>query len=275
MSELSLSYLGAAGWRFRLDGASLLIDPYFTRLSMRAMLLGRAVPDIDLIRRSTPSADVILVTHSHYDHLMDVPEAARITAAPVYTSCQGADLLEHLGVPTRQIYPIHPGDHLALGPFEVEVFATPHRLIFGRVPYEGPLRRGLKPPLRAADYRMDFQFSFLISMNGLRLLLASGIRDEPPVEADVLLVGADASRTQLETMLRASRPRYVLPNHWDDMFLSLGGSARPMITPPAGLIPTFRRIDLRAFARTVLELQPGCEVILPDPFKPYRLPCPD
>jgi L-ascorbate metabolism protein UlaG (beta-lactamase superfamily) len=273
VSELSLCYLGAAGWRIRAGEASLLIDPYFTRLSLWAMLLGRAAPNLDLIRRSTPPADAILVTHPHFDHLMDVPEAARITAATVYASPQSCDLLEMLGVPARQLCPIHPGDRLACGPFEVEVFASAHRLIFGGVPYAGPLRRDLTPPLRAADYRMDIQYSLLIAVDGLRVLLASGIRDEPQVESEVLLVGADAGRDQLAAILNGSRPRCVLPNHWDDMFTPLSRPARPMITPPAGLIPTPRRIDMQAFARQVAELRPGCQVILPERFRPYRLPC--
>lgn len=275
MTEVSLSYLGAAGWRIRSGEISLLIDPYFTRMSMWDMLVKPAIPNTALIRRSTPPADAILVTHPHYDHLMDVPEAARITAAPVYASAQGSDLLEMLGVPSQQLRPIHPGDHLACGHFEVEVFATPHRLILGSVPYDGPLRRHLRPPLRAADYRMDFQFSFLMIISGLRVLLASGIRAEPPVEADVLLVGADASPEQLEAILNATRPRYVLPNHWDDMFLPLAAEARPMLTPPPTLIPTFRRIDLQAFAHLVADIHPGCEVILPRRFQPCYLPCPD
>jgi len=275
VTDLSLCYLGVAGWRIRAGDASLLLDPYFTRLSMRAVLLGRARPNLDLIRRSTPPADAILVTHPHYDHMMDVPEAARLTAAMVYASPQGADLLERLGTPARQLCPIHPGDHLACGPFEIEVYASQHRLIFGGVPYIGPLMRELRPPLRAADYRMDVQFSLRITMGGLRVLLASGIQDEPPAEAEVLLVGADASRDQLAAILDATRPRCVMPNHWDDLFAPLDRPERPMITPPAGLIPSLKRIDLAAFARLVKQLQPGCEVILPKRFQPIRLPCPD
>jgi L-ascorbate metabolism protein UlaG (beta-lactamase superfamily) len=275
VKDFSLCYLGAAGWRIRAADTSLLIDPYFTRISMWATLLGKAVPNVELIRRSTPPTDAILVTHPHHDHLMDVPEAARITSAKVYASEQGAELLERLGVASQQLYPIYPGDHLACGIFEIQVFATPHRLIFGGVPYEGPLKNHFKPPLRAADYRMDVQFSFLITINGLRILLASGIRDEPAVEADIVLVGADASRDQLYAILSASKPRIVMPNHWDDMFLSLDSTVRPMLTPPVSLIPKFKRIDLKAFARSVAELQPGVEVILPKRFQPCHLPYPD
>jgi hypothetical protein len=115
----------------------------------------------------------------------------------------------------------------------------------------------------------------LISGHGLRVLLASGIDAEPAVEADVLVVGADASRDQLGRILCETQPRWVLPNHWDDMFRPLAQSVRPMITPPPGLIPTLRRIDLAAFARTACELRPQCEVILPERFKPYHFPVDD
>src|SRR5574337_7651 len=116
-------------------------------LSLSATLFSRAIPDCDTIKRNTPAAEAILVTHPHHDHLMDVPEVARITGAQVYASPHGSDLLESLGVPAGRLCPIHPNDVLAIGPFEAYVFATPHRRILGGIPYQGELRRDGRPPL--------------------------------------------------------------------------------------------------------------------------------
>ena len=264
---LTLTYLGVAGWQLQAGRSSLLVDPYFTRLPLWRLAFGRAAPDADVVAQHTPPGDWLLVTHPHYDHLLDVPEAARLTGATVYASEQGCALLGLLSVPGEQVCPIAAGDRLALGPFDVEVYRVPHRLTLGRVPAEGPLREGLKPPLRVRDYRTRELFSFHIGVSGLRVLIASGIDDEPEVEADVLLVGADASRAQLRRILGAAQPRLVLPNHWDDMFRPLSEPVRPSFRPPRRLgLP--RRLDLDAWAAAVRELAPGAQVLVPEWFAP-------
>lgn len=271
MSAFSLRYLGVAGWHLSTPNSSLLIDPYFTRLPLWQVAAGLAIPDPGLIRQHLPPADWILVTHPHYDHAMDVPDAARITRAGVYASPQGTELLAILGVPQEQLFTIQAADRLSCADFEIEVYASPHRRIFGRVPYQGPLKPNLNPPLRAGDYRIRQQFSFLITMGEIRVLIASGIDREPAVEADVLLVGADASREQLQLILNGVRPRVVFPNHWDDMFRPLSKPTCPMIKPPKNILFVPRRIDLEAFAHTVQALQPDTAVVLPDLFQPYDL----
>jgi L-ascorbate metabolism protein UlaG (beta-lactamase superfamily) len=269
--DLTLRYLGVAGWELRTPAHCLLVDPLFTRVPLWKVAIGRAVPDVQAIRaRTPPAAGLVLVTHPHYDHIMDAPQVARLTGAVVAASSQGCDLLAVLGVPATQRRPITHGDTLTHGDFTVEVHRTPHRIMFGQVPYAGPLHAHLRPPLRASDYRIDQHFSFRISVGGTRILVASGIDDEPPVEANVLLVGADASRGQLARILGAVKPRLVMPNHWDDMFRPLSKPVRPSIKPTRGLtIP--RRIDLNTWARLVEELAPGAHVVIPAHFEPYRL----
>ncbi len=267
----SLTYLGAAGWRIEAGGFNLLIDPYFTRMSMRQMLFGHARPDAVAIRQYIPPARVILATHPHHDHLMDIPLAAQITGAMVYASPQGCQLLDILGLPPHQVAAIDPEDRLSAGPMQVSVYATPHRRILGRPPYQGVLRAHLKPPLRASDYRMDYHYSFLIEIGPVRMLVASGIEREPAVQADILLFGADATSDQISRVLQAVRPRIVFPNHWDDMFRSLSAPVRPMTAPSQGFIPLLRRIDLHTFERTIQQIAPQAQVILPRHFHAYPL----
>jgi L-ascorbate metabolism protein UlaG (beta-lactamase superfamily) len=266
-----LTYLGTAGWHLSDGDYNLVIDPYFTRISMRTLVFGRAVPDTTLIVRHMPLTDALLVTHPHYDHIMDVPEAARITGAPVWASPQGCELLHLLDVPDTQICTMHPGDVLPLGPFTVEVYESQHRMVFGSIPYAGRLKKGLQPPLRGGDYRMDVQYSFRVIAGDQRILVTSGIDDEPALEAEVLLVGADATRDQLVPILNAAKPRLVLPNHWDDMFQPLSQPTRTMMTPPPTRIPNFKRINLEEWTQLVRDLAPDAEIVIPRLFEAYSV----
>jgi L-ascorbate metabolism protein UlaG (beta-lactamase superfamily) len=274
----TLKYLGVAGWEFSYQGKDtkvnpyrLVLDPYFTRISMARLVFGRAVPDKVVIARYMPPADAILVTHPHYDHIMDVPEAARISGAQVWASPQGCELLGALNVPASQICVMRHGDMVECGPFRVEVYESKHRKVFGGIPYYGALKQGLRPPLRGLDYRMDVQFSFRVTAGDVRVLVTSGIDDEPLVEADVLLVGADINRDQLAPVLEACKPRLVMPNHWDDMFRPLSKPIRPMMTPPPTPIPNLKRINLVEWEKLVRMLAPGVEVMIPRLFEPIQL----
>lgn len=74
-------YLGCGGFIIGDDHHSVLVDPYFTHVGPLKTVLGKAGSDKALIESELkPHRDYIkrtckgvLVTHAHYDHLMDVP----------------------------------------------------------------------------------------------------------------------------------------------------------------------------------------------------------
>ena len=62
------------------------MDPYFTRAGLTAVALQQRIePDEARIafrlQHIRPRADAVLVTHAHFDHLLDVPEIMRRTNA--------------------------------------------------------------------------------------------------------------------------------------------------------------------------------------------------
>src|SRR5580704_2829187 len=93
-----LKYLGAAGWEVSDGTTSILIDPYLSRINGPAPPGGHpmagdtrraygwgdiASSDIAVIDAHIQRADFVLVTHTHYDHIMDVPHIALKTRAAV------------------------------------------------------------------------------------------------------------------------------------------------------------------------------------------------
>ena len=80
---------------------SLLIDPFFTRPPIWRLWFGRVAPNPARIPASLPRCDHILVSHAHYDHLLDVPVIARRTLARVYGSANTCALLQSLRITQR------------------------------------------------------------------------------------------------------------------------------------------------------------------------------
>jgi L-ascorbate metabolism protein UlaG (beta-lactamase superfamily) len=261
-------WLGVAGIELRVGEQVLVIDPFFTRPPFWRLWFGRVSPDHDLVREKVPRCDYVLVTHAHFDHLMDVPDVVLNTGALALGSPNTCRLLVACGVAEDRVRQIGVGDALELGAFRVEVLPAEHIRVPGFA--AGPLPSNPQPQ-RLRDYRMDECYSFLIEVEGLRLLDWRSVKAEPSAPADVLFVGSEMARAQYELLLPAVRPRLVIPVHWDDLFRPLTKPIRPWFEPPRLAFPPLRRVNLDAFGRTVKRITPRARVLVPGIFRTYDL----
>lgn len=149
-SEVDLRWLGVAGFSFESDGVVLLHDPYLSRPSLLRTLFSRYEPDAELLtrlgREDGPAPELsrprlLLVGHSHFDHLGDVPWLARAHGGTVVGSGTTVAISRGYGVPNAQVRRADPGDELAEGPFDIRVVESRHaEVLFGRVPLPSTLR---------------------------------------------------------------------------------------------------------------------------------------
>jgi L-ascorbate metabolism protein UlaG (beta-lactamase superfamily) len=266
-NDLTFRWLGVAGIELRLGREVLAIDPFFTRPKVLRLLAGRRVrPNVELATRILPSCSALLVTHAHYDHVMDVPAIALHTGVTVYGSENTSALMRILGVPGRQIRQVGVGDQFQCGPFHVEVLPGQHMRIPAEKMFNGPLPEKLRIPLRLSDYRMDKCFSFRVEASGVRVLVGSH-----PAPADVLFTIPLNPAVNYEQLLPTVQPRLVVPIHWDLMFRPLTRPLRPMLTTagPRNRLP--RRVDLENFRRRTERIQPEAKVLIPEIFRNYRI----
>lgn len=274
--SLTYRWLGVAGLEFTYQGYTLLVDPHFTRPGKLAVLANLRVPsNAELAARHITRADSVLVTHAHYDHMLDVPEVLRLTGARAYGPPNTCAILALHGIPAQQVEIIQVGDRLQLGPFDVDVFPNHHTGIPLSNLFNGPLPRAMtngraRLPLRLNDYRMDTCYGFRIHVDGR--VLQIGKYAEP---ADAIFVSPYSTLKTLAALLEKVRPRFIVPIHWDDFMRPLSLPLKSMlITPMQGLRPIFpplRRMDLNAFSDTVHALLPESEVQIPDIFKVYTM----
>jgi L-ascorbate metabolism protein UlaG (beta-lactamase superfamily) len=267
--DVILRWLGAAGLELRAGGETLLIDPYVTRIPFQRLWFGRARPNQALIAQTLPQATYVLVTHAHFDHLMDVPDVLGNTGAVAYGSPNAGALLKTCGVPQSQIRRLALGARLDLGAFTVRVLPAEHMRTPGFGP--GPLKPNLAPPLRAHDYCYDAIYSFWVSLAGWSLLIDPGGLAQPDVRADVICVGPHREAAYYAGLAARLQPRVMIPIHWDNMFRPLAQPLRPYHKPPNWTRPPFQRLDLAQFRRTVERAAPGVRVFVPDVLLPYGL----
>lgn len=260
-----LRWLGVAGLEIGLGDQTLVIDPYFTRFPVWKALLGRVSPNPRRVATQVPVCDDLLVTHAHWDHVMDVPEVVRGTGAQVYGSSNTCRLLKTCDVPGEHVHEIGPGDRLALGPFDVEVLEARHMMLMGRPVLMGDLPPDLRCPPRARDYRMDSTFSFLIQAGPFRILDWASESTTSANTADVLCVKPFQSRAFFEDLLTIVQPRFVMPVHWDNFF-------RPLSPPrTCRMLSRLFPGNLESFRRMVTEIVPSTCVVVPEALRRYDL----
>jgi L-ascorbate metabolism protein UlaG (beta-lactamase superfamily) len=268
-TSIRFRWLGTAGIELIVNDQVLLIDPYFTRFPIWKLLLGRVRPNQTLISDLVQRCDHVLVTHSHFDHLMDVPDLVQNTGAVAIGSPNSCRLLTASGIPEKRIREVHAGDALGFGDLQVQVLTAEHIRLPLFTP--GPLGDVQTPPLRARDYRMDSYYSFLISAGGQRLLTDPGMCPEDAVAADVLFIHPGMPRPFYESLLPRVRPQVVVPYHWDDFFRPLSLPLRPFWRPPRRDFRPLQRVKLAEFGETIERVAPGTVLLEPEVFRSYDL----
>ncbi len=254
MEDALFQWLGTAGFRIEHAGKVILIDPYLTRNE-------RARPAQSLRPADMSDADLIFLSHGHFDHIFDVPAIVEASGAGVYCSKVASETLGRMGVDRSNINELAGGESLDFGTFAVEVTPSKHirfdaRLVLSTLP--GALRDGRS--LRALRHMpagpvlvSSFVFGELrvTHMGSLGLspekALALGLAKP---RADILmppLQGHTDICRRAALLTAALRPRAVVPQHFDDFF------------PPVS-----RMIDLEPFRREVGELLPSCVYYEPE-----------
>lgn len=229
---LELEWLGVAGYRLTYEGVSILLDPYVSRVPLRALLLRRpALPDRRLIDRYIRPAQAVLIGHTHWDHAVDVPALARRDGATVYGSRSLAHLMRLHGLESVVVEPHRPYE---IGPFVVRFVPSRHsKLILGRkVPFDGPLTCEDVHGLTPGAYRCGDMFGIRVEVAGTSLYHqgSADLDDAQPLAgADVFLAGIAGRQVTpryWERILPRLDPRMLVPTHYDDFFAPLDRELR-------------------------------------------------
>ena len=246
-ADVEVRWLGVAGFTLRSGDTVIAEDPYLSRPGLLTLLFRSYQPDAAVLDRmlgpTSPvpelaRASLLLVGHSHFDHLGDVPAIAQRSAARVVGSATTANIARAYGLAVERALVANPGAVFEEGAFELRVFESRHaRVLAGRVPFEGELSEPPEAPLHAFSFVLGDARGYLVTerATGLRVaILSSAGRHLPALEeigrlaapVDLLLAasqGGDADYAR--DLVRTLRPRVVVPHHFDDFRIPLDDPA--------------------------------------------------
>jgi L-ascorbate metabolism protein UlaG (beta-lactamase superfamily) len=270
-ADLRFRWLGTAGIELEFRGDRILIDPYLSRFPLRFTFGGRPAPRRDLIARYLRQAEAVLISHSHFDHLADVPAVCGAFGASAFGSPNTCAILSAHRIPAEKIRTIAAGDRFSIGLFEITALPGEHGRLLGVLPYAGRLPAHLTPPLRLSDFRMDTMLSFHVRTPEISALIWNGPSSRGVPQADVLFYCPLWGARRCAAVVRAAQAGWVVPIHWDDFFSPLDRPLRPLVAPPGWNSLRIRRLDPEEFARSVNRLLPKVTVAVPQIQNPLHI----
>lgn len=278
-TALKLNYLGTAGWQIIDGDLTILIDPYISRIK-----LGRG-PSISaddhrrpysrtdyfesdtlLIDSLIPKADYILVHHSHFDHLSDVPYIARKTGAKVIGSETTCKILAAYGIPDENLYRIRGGEDYQFPEFSVQVIPSLHSALNKKLYFDNRvLPDSLKAPLKIGDFIEGGSFMYFLRLSSHTILTMGSMnyieKEIRGINPDILFAGVNFSRLEIYQytvrLLQATGyPKTVIPVHWDNFRIPYG-------------YPQERALEMKVkpFIDEVKEASPYSKVVVPQHLK--------
>ncbi len=247
---MELTWWGAAGFRIKSGGKVILIDPFLSRNP-------EAKPVQYLNPEEIHEAELIFLSHGHFDHVMDVPTIAKNTKAAVFCAKETGYKLLEKGMKREQFNEVDvDGYTVEFHSGQAEAFFSEHvvfdRKLMLKTFWQGKFKllRHLNllrdyPPGQVLSWRLNLEGK-IIHFFGSGGSPADEMEKLSSIRTDILLVPlqghTDICNIALE-YVHVTQPRVVIPHHHDDFF------------PPVSSM-----IDIEPFIAGVKRECPGTEV---------------
>jgi hypothetical protein len=267
----SFMFLGNAGFELTCRDRVYMFDPFVSRRAFSGNPFKPVVHDTQRIRECLPRCDHVFITHSHIDHVIDVPRLLALTNANAFGSTNTCAILDIHGVEENKRVEIHAGSTLTFEGVTVEVLEGDHPKFLGLYSCAGAVSKKAIPPLMVWQYAMDTCFSFLITVDGIRLMVHNSEKrlDYPP--ADILLFKAHHGRSYTERTLAAVKPRVVVPYHYEIIFAGMPGWLHHVKQFVAPLVPLLKEDKAGLLRRRIEQYDKSIKMFMPEAFVSYDI----
>lgn len=283
-NTLQVLYLGSAGFLFRLGDNAILTAPFFSNFTLPELTLPISPKKevIDRIYPNIPEGIVkgILVGHSHYDHLIDIPYIWNTyhKDTPIYGSATTKNLLLSVGedkIPEKfinvvddkvDIFQYKVGEYIDLVPNSISflpIESSHSNHLFGFKLFQGRLNQPRKtPPKYAGDWVEGDTYAYLMKFNNGAKDYTVYFQDaasSPPkglfndyenatIDLAILCVGGfSEAENYPEYILEKLKPKKVILGHWEDFltsqFSTLDGINNPKRLTRDAIVEFSQRID--------------------------------
>jgi L-ascorbate metabolism protein UlaG (beta-lactamase superfamily) len=265
-NQLKVSWLGTSCISLSDGKTTLLFDPYITQLSLWDALKFSSMPsDKVAIKKwlkkiEATDLQAIFVSHTHFDHAIDLVEVAKQTKATIYGSPSALNIAMGGNIPNEKLSLLNYKKQEQIGKFKITALLSKHPSHFFDLTLAGgKIEKPLKSPSPIYKYSMGQVYSFLIE-HPLGTVL---FHPSPSIELDSTLFKSksidllvqgigNAKKTQelIKNVVEPANSKYIMPVHHDAIFKNLNKAPEPFILA-----------NLDKFKETVIKKKPSTKFI--------------
>ena len=240
-SGLTVRFFGVSTLLLDDGQDQILIDGFFSRPGLWQVFSSKISGDVTQLKQLKEEYDLertgaILITHSHYDHALDLPHLSRLLPqATIIGSNSSLNIARaNPEVKAAQFSLAQAGQTLPFGQFKVTPIPSAHT---PPTPVNDDLGEEITTPLKLpakfSEFKEGGSFDYLIEHAGQKILVKASTGFIPNqlkgLEVDTLFLGiAQLSRQSqhyqeqyLAETLQTLKPQVVVPIHWDNFFQPL------------------------------------------------------
>ncbi|WBB70709.1 MBL fold metallo-hydrolase [Micromonospora sp. WMMD812] len=266
----SFRWWGTAGWRLDIGQRTVLVDPFLSRINTGLFdgtfnAKTRLEVRTDQVDARVDRAETVLVTHTHWDHFMDVPYIAGRTGARVFGTLTAYHLGLAYGVPSGQLSMVKGGEVLDFGDYTVEVVGSLHsRNVSYSMAFPGLRVSPPAKPETIADLPEGDTLNYLVRVAGGPSVFFMGAsdfvaRNLAGLAPDVAMVALNSTTVTADyvprLMAALDHPKVVVPVHFDNFETELRN--------PPTVAPSDRK-QLDQLIAAVRESSPRSRVLVPE-----------
>ena len=255
---MKVTFFGTTTLLFDDGTDQILFDAHLTRPSLLRYVFSRAETDHDLVDEKIRLHDIsrlkaVFISHTHHDHVMDMPFIAKRTGAMVYGSSSAMNVARGGDVPEDRLVEFEPGKVYEIGAFRISVIPSLHsKPTILNNDLGKTIDAPLKQPAVLRDYKEGGSYDFYVEAHGKKYMIRPSFNyvegQMDGYQADVLFLGVSGlARADAETEKKffhetadKLKPALIIPVHWDNFF-------SPLTKPIRGMIRIFEKTEVIFF----------------------------
>ena len=245
---MKITFFGTTTLLFDDGTDQVLFDAHVTRPSLMKYICGReasntALADELIKLHNIDRLRAIFVSHSHHDHVMDVPHFAKKSGAAVYGSSSALNVCRGGGVPEEQLIEFQANETYTVGNYRIKVIPSIHsKPTILNNDLGQTIDSPLSPNAKLRDYKEGGSYDFYVETPEKKYMIRPSFNyiegQMDGYKADVLFLGvaglakADEAMEKkfFEETVAKVEPSLVIPLHWDNFF---SGLDKPVVGMPS------------------------------------------
>ena len=265
---IEFTWFGTTNIVIRTPESTLMFDPFITHPNLIASILFKKVDsDEKLVRKwaleaNLKKVDSVFISHSHYDHILDLGSVMKIYKAKMYGSESAVNFALGQGASREVVNQVKINkdfELLNMKVLPVEVAHSEHFL--GHVFMKGQIDSPLKLPANMWKIKDGKNLIYHLKFPDKKILFHPAGRKSPffedykKLKAEILFIGVAkriSTLDQLEKIILPVNPKIIIPLHFDNFLSDL--TKNPDHLPG---------INLDEWEKTIKSKLPGVRIIRP------------